>query len=220
MRVLLVDDHALVRSGIGSLLKAHNIEVVGEACDGLEALEKARQLHPDIILMDIKMPRCDGLEATRLIKAEMPEIKIIMLTVSDDEEDLFEAIKSGAAGYLLKNLKADEFFALISGVTKGEAAITPVLATKIIEEFARQKTGEAEAAPPSDSEPTARETDVLRLVAAGASNKEIASYLNITENTVKYHMRNIMEKLHLRNKAQVAAYAVSKGLAPKTSREK
>lgn len=219
MRVLLVDDHALVRNGIASLLKAHNIEVVGEAGDGLEAQEKARQLRPDIILMDIKMPICDGLEATRMIKAEIPEIKIIMLTVSDDEEDLFEAIKSGAAGYLLKNLKADDFFNLLFGVTKGEAAITPVLAAKIIEEFARQKTGETES-PPSDSEPTTRETDVLRLVASGSSNREIASYLNITENTVKYHLRNIMEKLHLRNKAQVAAYAVSKGLATRPPHEK
>lgn len=213
MRILLADDHALVRNGIASLLKANNIEVVGEAGNGLEALEKARQLHPDVILMDIVMPDCDGLEATRLIKAEMSEIKIIMLTVSDDEEDLFEAIKSGAAGYLLKNLKAEDFFNLLSGVTRGEAAITPVLAAKIIEEFAHQKTGENKTVP-SDNEPTTRETDVLRLVASGASNKEIASYLNITENTVKYHLRNIMEKLHLRNKAQVAAYAVSKGLTP------
>ncbi len=214
MRVLLVDDHALVRNGIASLLTSRNIDVVGEAGDGLEALEKARQLHPDVILMDIKMPLCNGLEATRLIKAEMPEIKIIMLTVSDDDEDLFEAIKSGAGGYLLKNLRAEEFFGLLSGVESGEAAISPLLATKIIEEFARQRTSGAE--PPSpESEPTARETEVLRLVAAGASNKEIASALNISDNTVKYHLRNIMAGLHLRNRAQVAAYAVSKGLVPK-----
>ncbi len=214
MRVLLVDDHALVRNGIASLLMASNIDVVGEASDGLEALEKARQLKPDIILMDIKMPRCNGLEATRLIKAEMPEIKIIILTVSDDDEDLFEAIKSGAEGYLLKNIRAEEFFALLSGVVRGEAAISSLLATKIIEEFARQTAREIEP-PPSENEPTESETDVLRLVATGALNKEIASTLNITENTVKYHLRNIMEKLHLRNRAQVAAYAVSKGLTPK-----
>lgn len=214
MRVLLVDDHALVRNGITSLLMANNIDVVGEASDGLEALEKARQLKPDIILMDIKMPGYNGLEATRLIKAEMPEIKIIILTVSDDDEDLFEAIKSGAEGYLLKNIRAEEFFALLSGVVRGEAAISPLLATKIIEEFARQTTRGIEP-PHSENEPTKRETDVLRLVATGALNKEIASTLNITENTVKYHLRNIMEKLHLRNRAQVAAYAVSKGLIPK-----
>jgi DNA-binding NarL/FixJ family response regulator len=199
---------------------ANNIEVVGEASDGLEALEKARQLKPDIILMDIKMPRCDGLEATRLIKTEMPEIKIIILTVSADDEDLFEAIKSGAEGYLLKNIRAEEFLTLLSGVTgRGEAAISPLLATKIIEEFARQTTKRIEA-PLSESELTERETDVLRLVVSGALNKEIAATLNITENTVKYHLRNIMEKLHLRNRAQAAAYAVSKGITPKLFPEK
>lgn len=218
MRVLLVDDHALVRNGIASLLRAHNIDVVGEASDGLEALEKARQLKPDIILMDIKMPRCNGLEATRLIKVEMSEIKVIMLTVSDDEDDLFEAIKSGAQGYLLKNIRAEEFLALLDGVSRGEAAISPLLATKIIEEFSRQAAKNAKTHP--ENELTDREIDVLKLVATGALNKEIASALNITENTVKYHLRNIMEKLHLSNKAQVAAYAVSKGLTPKLPEEK
>lgn len=215
MRVLLVDDHTLVRNGIASLLTANNIEVVGEASDGLEAMEKTRQLKPDIVLMDIKMPRYNGLEATRLIKAEMPQTKIVILTVSDDDEDLFEAIKSGAEGYLLKNIKAREFLALLSGVVKGEAAISPLLATKIIEEFSRQM--KEAVAPPSVSELTEREIDVLKLVTGGAINKEIAATLYITENTVKYHLRNIMEKLHLRNRAQVAAYAVSKGIIPRTS---
>lgn len=217
MRVLLVDDHTLVRNGIASLLAANNIEVVGEASDGLEAVEKTRQLKPDIVLMDIKMPRYNGLEATRLIKAEMPQTKIVILTVSDDDEDLFEAIKSGAEGYLLKNIKAREFLALLSGVVKGEAAISPLLATKIIEEFSRQM--KEAVAPPSVSELTEREIDVLKLVTDGAINKEIATTLYITENTVKYHLRNIMEKLHLRNRAQVAAYAVSKGIIPHTSEE-
>lgn len=218
MRILLVDDHALVRNGIASLLRAHNIDVVGEASDGLEALEKARQLKPDIILMDIKMPRCNGLEATRLIKAEMPEVKVIILTVSDDEEDLFEAIKSGAQGYLLKNIKAEEFVSLLDGVAKGEAAISPLLATKIIDEFSRQAAQVAKPALPG-SELSVREIDVLRLVSTGALNKEIAATLNITENTVKYHLRNIMGKLHLSNKAQAAAYAVRKGLTPKLPEE-
>ncbi len=219
MRVLLVDDHALVRNGIASLLKANDIDVAGEASDGLQALEKARQLKPDVILMDIMMPGVNGLEATRLIKAEMPEIKIIILTASDDDETLFEAIKSGAEGYLLKNIKADEFLAYLSGVVKGEAAIPPLLATKIIEEFARQSTSEARTSAPK-SELTKREIDVLKLVTAGALNKEIAVNLYITDNTVKYHLRNIMEKLHLRNRAQVAAYAVSKGITPKPFPEK
>ncbi len=212
MRVLLVDDHALVRDGIASLLTASGIEVVGEASDGLEALKKTRRLQPDIILMDIKMPRCNGLEATRLIKAEMPKVKIVILTVSDDEEDLFEAIKSGAEGYLLKNIKAEQFLALLSGVDKGEAAISPVVATKIMEEFARRIKGVGPPTP--ETELTDREVEVLKLVASGALNKEIAATLNITENTVKYHLRNITEKLHLRNRAQVAAYAVSKGITP------
>ncbi len=120
LRVLVVDDHPLARNGIASLLMANNIETIGEASDGLEALEKARRLKPDIILMDIRMPCCNGLEATRLIKAEMPQIKIIMLTVSDNDEDHFEAIKSGAEGYLMKNIRAEELLALLSKVTKGE----------------------------------------------------------------------------------------------------
>lgn len=219
MKILLVDDHALVRNGIASLLRAHNIDVVGEASDGLEALEKVRQLKPDIILMDIKMPRCNGLEATRLIKAEYPKIKVIILTVSDDEEDLFEAIKSGAQGYLLKNIKAEEFVRLLDGVTKGEAAISPLLATKIIDEYSRQAAQVAKPASPGN-ELSGREIDVLRLVTTGALNKEIAATLNITENTVKYHLRHIMEKLHLNNKAQAAAYAVSKGLTPKSPEDK
>ncbi len=219
MRILLVDDHALVRNGIASLLRAHNIDVVGEASDGLEALEKARQLKPDVVLMDIKMPRYGGLAATRLIKAEIPETKVVILTVSEDQEDLFEAIKSGAQGYLLKNIKAEEFLALLDGVVTGEAAISPLLAIKIIEEFSRQASKRAKH-PTAGSKLTEREIDILRLVTTGALNKEIASTLNITENTVKYHLRNIMEKLHLNNKAQAAAYAVSKGLTPKPPEEK
>ena len=212
MRVLLADDHTLVRNGIASLIKANNIEVAGEASDGLEALEKARELKPDVILMDIRMPRCNGLEATRLIKTEMPQIKIIILTVSAEEEDLFEAIKSGAEGYLLKNIRAEEFISLLSGVVRGEVAISPPLATKIIEEFGRQNTDATESVPEGGL--TERDIGILRLVVIGALNKQIALELGITENTVKYHLRNIMAKLHLKNKAQVAAYAVSKGITP------
>jgi DNA-binding NarL/FixJ family response regulator len=210
MRVLLVDDHNLVRNGIASLLKAHNIEVAGEASDGLEALEKTRQLEPDIILMDINMPRLNGLEATRLIKTEMPNIKIIILTVSEDEGNLFEAIKSGAEGYLLKDIKADEFLKLLNGVTKDEAAISPFMAAKIIGEFKQQGTGLGKES--SKSELSDREKEILELVSKGDLNREIALTLYITENTVKYHLRNIMDKLHLRNRASVAAYAARKSI--------
>lgn len=214
MRVLLVDDHELVRNGIASLLTVNGIEVVGQASDGLEALEKARKLQPDVILMDIRMPICDGLEATRLIRAEMPEARIVILSMSDSDEDLFEAIRSGAQGFVLKNVKSEEFLSLLNGVSRGEAAISPGVALKIMEEFSRQS---ASIRKPARAEGglTDREVDVLKLVARGALNKEIGISLSISENTVKYHMRNIMEKLHLTSKAQVAAYAVSKGMTPK-----
>jgi DNA-binding NarL/FixJ family response regulator len=212
LKVLLVDDHTLVRNGLASLLMSHNIVVAGEASNGEEALEKTRQLKPNVILMDINMPRLNGLEATRLIKTEMPNIKIIILTVSEDEENLFEAIKSGADGYLLKDIKSDEFLKLLYGVTKGEAAISPVMATKIIGEFKLQSEGLGKESP--KDELTDREKEVLELVSMGDLNKEIASKLYITENTVKYHLRNIMDKLHLRNRAAVAAYAATKGISP------
>ena len=140
-RVLVVDDHALFRDGISSLLKARGYDVVGEASDGLEAVVRARELRPDLILMDIRMPNMGGLEATRLIKAELPDVKVVILTVSDDEEDLFEAIKSGAQGYLLKNLKSNVFFDLISGVASGEAPSSPRMAGKMLEEFSRSALG-------------------------------------------------------------------------------
>lgn len=218
MRVMLVDDHALVRNGISSLLVANNVDVVGEAGDGLEALRKARQLKPDIILMDITMPRCNGLEATRLIKAEMPDIKIVILTVSDDDDDLFEAIKNGAEGYLLKDIKGEEFISLLFGVTRGEAAISPKMAAKMLQEFSRRpdtiKTQEAR-----NQSLTDREAEVLRLVTDGKGNKEIAAELFITESTVKYHLRNILDKLHMENRSQVIAYAALRGFGTREKTE-
>jgi DNA-binding NarL/FixJ family response regulator len=151
MRVLLVDDHPLFKEGLRNLLAARGIEVVGTARDGYEALDRARQLHPDVILMDIKMPRCDGLTATRLIKTEIPEVAIVMLTTSDDDDSLFEAIKSGASGYLLKSLDADRFFELLSGVAMGEPALSPELAARILGEFARPRNPSHPAAPAEGS---------------------------------------------------------------------
>ncbi len=209
VRVLLVDDHPLFRDGVRSLLEARGVEVVGEAGDGQEALEAALRSRPDVILMDISMPRMDGLEATRLIKVRLPGVKIVILTVSDEDRLLFEAIKSGAQGYLLKNLQTDEFFGLLSGIDRGEAPISRELAGRILEEFARRQAERAE--PGTPDELTEREREVLVCVSSGASNREAAATLHISENTVKFHMKNILEKLHLRNRAEVVAYAARKG---------
>ncbi|MDQ7848796.1 MAG: response regulator transcription factor [Armatimonadota bacterium] len=211
MRVLLADDHPLFRDGVRSLLQARGVEVVGEAGDGEEAVEAALRLRPDVILMDISMPRMNGLEATRVIKARLPQVKIVMLTVSDEDRTLFEAVKSGAQGYLLKNLQADEFFDLLSGLERGEAPISRSLAGRILEEFARRRGGRPQE---EAEELTEREREVLRAVSGGASNREVAAALHISENTVKFHMKNILDKLHLRNRAEVVAYAARRGWLP------
>jgi len=211
MNLLIVDDHALFRDGIASLLRASGMQVAGQAHDGFEALEQARKLRPDIVLMDIKMPRCNGLEATRLIKAEMPETKIVMVTVSDEEEDLFEAIKSGAEGYVLKNMPGEEFGRVLRDISRGESPLSPGLAGKILGEFARLSRDPVRR--PSDKdELSEREREILQLVADGSTNKEIGTRLFISENTVNYHMKNILAKLHLRSRAQAAAYAVQSGI--------
>ncbi|MBI2865068.1 MAG: response regulator transcription factor [Chloroflexi bacterium] len=211
-KVLLVDDHLLFRKGLASLLRsAETVEIVGEAKDGFEAIEKARQERPDVILMDILMPACDGIEATRRIKEEQPECKIIILTVSDEDRSLFEAIKAGAHGYLLKNTEPNLLFAMIDGVTRGEAALSPTIATKILNEFAKQLNGEPSAEIERELL-SGREKEVLSLISHGAGNREIASELGIAENTVKNHLRAILDKLHLHNRVQLAAYAVREGL--------
>ena len=199
MRVLIVDYHDLFRDGIASLLSARGYEVVGQASDGLEAVVRARELRPDPVLMDIRMPNMGGLEATRFITTEIPEVKVVMLTVSDDEADLFEAIKSGALGYLLKKLKLEVFFDLISGVRSGEAPISPLMASKMLAEFTQSHLPDIRAE--RQSKLSARELEVLELVAQGKTNKDIAASLMISESTVKYHLRNILDKLHLDNRA-------------------
>lgn len=213
IRVLLVDDHALLRRGVRSILETdERIAVVGEATNGREGVERAQELMPDVIMMDINMPFCGGLEATRQIKAMMPYVKILMLTVSETEQDLFEAVKTGAQGYLLKNVDPEQLIEGVCKVARGEAVIPGALATKIIAEFGSSK--QEEATVPGIDCLTHRELEVLGCLSTGASNKEIAARLFISEHTVRNHIQNILGKLHLGNRVQAAAYAVREGIVP------
>jgi DNA-binding NarL/FixJ family response regulator len=219
IRILLVDDHALFRKGLAGLLAAErDFEVVGECGDGLGALEMARELMPDVILMDISMPVMNGLEATRRIKAEIPYVRIVILSASDGDHDLFEAVKNGAQGYLLKKIDPQALYGTLRGVVHGEAPVSRVMAARLLEEFARQARQAAPAAP-GTSELTAREKEVLELVAKGKSNKEIAAALSIVENTAKNHLKNILEKLHLGNRVQAATFAIRQGLVAQPPNE-
>lgn len=211
LRILLVDDHDLFRKGIARLIDSQpDFAVVGEAHDGREALEKALQLEPNVVLMDIEMPNWNGTEATRRIKAELPHVHVVMLTVSDDDRNLFEAIRAGAAGYLLKSVKPEDLFRRLRGVAVGEAAISPLLAARILREFAN--LAQSPPVPQVVDGLSPRESEVLGLVAKGLTNREIGDYLHIAENTVKNHLRNILDKLQLSNRAQAAAFAVRHGL--------
>ena len=209
MRIVLADDHALFRDGVSSLLRAWGHDVVGHAADGREAVDLVVRLEPDLVLMDVRMPGMSGVEATREIALVRPETPIVMLTVSEDEEDLFAAIRAGARGYLLKDLEAAQFRTMIEAVARGEAAITPATAARIIRHLASLGTLVDEAIP---DHLTVRELEVLRLVTAGRRNKEIALELGISENTVKYHLRNILEKLHAESRTEVATRALREGL--------
>jgi DNA-binding NarL/FixJ family response regulator len=207
MRILIADDHALFRDSLRSLLEAKEFEVVGEARNGREAVELARRLRPEIVLMDLAMPEVDGLTATKLISADIPDVKVVVLTASDDDANLFEAIKSGAQGYLLKNLESEEFFTLLEGVRHGEPALTPSLARKLLHEFARPAAPVREIHDPDAL--TEREREVLELLVQGVtSNRRLAKQLGVSENTVKFHVRNILDKLHLHNRAQVVGFAL------------
>ena len=209
IRILLADDHLFFRRGVATFLAAEaDFEVVGEAANGSEALHMARELMPDVILMDISMPVMDGLEATRQIKVQIPYVKIVILTASDEEQKLFEAVKAGALGYLLKKVEPQALAATLRGVARGEASLSRLMAARLMEEFARQAGGGASGAP----DLTSREREVLGGVAHGRANKEIAAALAITENTVKNHLKNILEKLHLKNRVQAATYAVQHGM--------
>lgn len=231
MRILLVDDNRLLLEGLTSLLSAHGLEVVADASDGLEAVSRARVHRPDVVLMDVRMPRCDGIAATRLIKAEMPEIQIVMLTTSTDDDDLFEAIRSGACGYLQKNVSGDELIESLAGLEQGVPPLSPGLAAKLLQEFARRSSGPSRRPDPrpggGDTEATSpgsprtavgrtgltqRQEEVLRLVATGNTYKEVAARLGLSERTIRYHMAEIMDRLHVANRSQVLAYAGEVGL--------
>ena len=210
IRVLIADDHKLFRQGLIGLMKTREelVEVIGEAETGLEAIQLAEELHPDIILMDIYMPQMDGLQAAKEIRLRFPEIAIVMLTSSERDGHLYEAVKIGVAGYLLKDLDASELFDMLSGVAKGEPAMTRAMAGKFLKSVANRMADEGKG----EQALSERELFVLRLVASGASNQEIAEKMSISINTVKTHLKNILEKLQLENRTQAATYALTHGL--------
>ncbi len=217
-RVLLADDHALFREGLAGIISSQpDMEVVGEASDGLEAVVKAEALRPDLLLMDVQMPALDGIGAARQVREKLPDTIIVMLTVRDDDEKLFEALKSGAQGYLLKDIHSKEMLAMLRGALKGEAALSPSMAGRGLKEFRR--IGARLSAHSWDEENddelvdlTKRELEALTIAARGASDKEIADELFISIHTVKSHMRNILSKLHVNTRREAARVAKSKGL--------
>ncbi|HLF27627.1 MAG TPA: response regulator transcription factor [Anaerolineae bacterium] len=213
MRVLVADDHSLFRDGMISLLEAAGFTVVGQAGDGRAAVEAARQLRPDLVLLDISMPGMTGLQALRQIKAESPDVQVVMLTVSDADSDLFEAVQSGARGYLLKSLNANEFLEALNGLKRGEAAITRKTAARLMDGFAALAQQPAQPA----GVLTPREIELLQLVVDGLSNKAIAEKLSLSENTVKYHVKNILQKLGVQNRTEAATHAIRDGLLKSSS---
>ena len=210
MRVLVADDPSLFRDGLVSLLEAAGYTVVGQAGNGQEAVELARSLHPELILLDLHMPVMNGLEALSQIKDEMPEIQTVMLTVSDEESNLIDAIKAGAGGYLLKHLNSQAFLKALEGLQRGEAAIARVATTKVMKslaELSRQKSNQT-----SDEALSDREISILHLMAEGLSNQEISRRISLSENTVKYHLKNIFQKLHAHNRTEAVTFAMRSGL--------
>jgi DNA-binding NarL/FixJ family response regulator len=215
IRALIVDDHALFRRGLEMVLAAEDdIELVGEASDGAEAVQKAGESLPDVVLMDIRMPKSSGIEACRAMKEVAPSSKIVMLTISDEEEDLFQAIRAGASGYLLKDIPLDEVADVVRAVHGGQSLINPSMAAKLLTEFAalnkRDQEERAEQVPPPKL--TDREMQVLKLVAKGMNNRDIAKELFISENTVKNHVRNILEKLQIHSRMEAVMIAVREKL--------
>lgn len=213
IKVLIADDHRVVREGLGAILKSkENIEVVGEAQDGQEAVEKARSLVPDVILMDVSMPRMSGVEATRIIKREFPHIGIIALTMYEEQQYIFDLVRAGATGYLLKDSDSTQIVQAIRSVYRGESLIHPSVASKILAEFSLMAQKKGKKSSWVEHDLTDREITVLRLVADGKTNKEIANALDLSEKTVKNHVRNIFHKLQVYDRTQAAILAIRKGL--------
>lgn len=213
IRLFLCDDHKLFRQGVRKLLELeHNIQIVGEANNGEEMLDMLKNTGPDIILMDIGMPEMDGVTATYKIKKILPHTNIIILTVYEDEPHIFAAIKAGAMGYLLKDVSIDELIEAIRKVNKGEALIQPIIATKVLKEFAMLDKRKIKEGDKFYNDLTEREKEILRLITLGGTNKEIANKLGISEKTVKNHISNIFQTLHVNNRTQAAIYALDKKL--------
>jgi DNA-binding NarL/FixJ family response regulator len=213
IRVVVVDDHALFRRGLDRVLSDEpDIEVVGEAGDGVEAVARVRELTPDVVIMDVRMPRATGIEAARTLRAMVPETKVIMLTVSDLEEDLYEAVKAGVNGYLLNEVAIAEVADAVRAVAAGHSLVSPSMASKLFTEFnaLAQRADERQRA--LSPRLTERELEVLKLVAKGLSNREIGSELFIAENTVKNHVRNVLEKLQLHSRMEAVVYAMREKL--------
>jgi DNA-binding NarL/FixJ family response regulator len=213
IRVVIVDDHALFRRGLDRVLSSEpDIEIVGEAADGVEAVQRVEELLPDVVVMDVRMPRASGIEAARQLRSTAPGTKVMMLTVSDLEEDLYEAVKAGVSGYLLKEVAIEEVADAVRAVAAGQSLVSPSMTSKLLEEFNVLSRRADERQRSLTTKLTDREVEVLRLVAKGLSNREIGSELYISENTVKNHVRNVLEKLHLHSRMEAVVYAMREKL--------
>ncbi|WP_435626316.1 response regulator [Candidatus Ferrigenium straubiae] len=213
IRILIVDDHTLFRSGIKLVLQRHEgFEVVGEAGDGLEGIKRAKQLKPDVVLLDLHMPGTSGLEALRVLAEDVPETQVVMLTVSEDAEDLLETLRAGARGYLLKNIDTEFLLEYIRRAAQGESVMSPQIAHKLADSLRAPPKENAAAADVSPSKLSPREREIIVMLAHGASNKEIARVLNLSESTIKIHVQGILRKLNIAKRVQAAVYAVAHGL--------
>jgi len=213
IRIMIVDDHTLLRSGIKLALQRHEgFEVVGEAGDGLEGIKRAKQLKPDVVLLDLHMPGTSGLEALRVLVEDVPETQVVMLTVSEDAEDLLETLRAGARGYLLKNIDTEFFLESIQRAARGESVMSPQIAHKLADSLRAPPKGGASASAVNPGKLSPREREIIVMLAHGASNKEIARVLNLSESTIKIHVQGILRKLNIAKRVQAAVYAVEHGL--------